>query len=89
MAKLRGHTGQLQARPSSSRGLMFSDGLTENQRQVDSPGPQSLDLRQQLELTHIALHHLQQGGAQLRPPARHRVIHQPRCAAVHLRTRLL
>lgn len=50
-----------------------------------SPGSQRLNLSQQLGLTGVALHHLQQRGAQLRATARHAVVHQPRSSLVHLR----
>lgn len=51
-----------------------------------SPGSQGLDLTQQLSLTHVTLHHLQQGGAQLGASARHTVLHQPSCPLIHLQT---
>lgn len=51
-----------------------------------SPGPESLDLRQQLELTQVALHHLQQSSVQLGAAPRHTLLHQPRSDITHLHT---
>lgn len=51
-----------------------------------SPGPESLDLRQQLELTQVALHHLQQSSAQPGAASRHAVLHQPGSDITHLQT---
>lgn len=80
MAKLR-------PRPQESEtGRIRRDGSdgTSGGRELVSPGPQSLDLRQQLELAQVALRHLHQSGAQLAAASGHAVLRQAGSVLTHL-----